>query len=105
MDNYYLKQLGRRKTYVVISQYILGILIFFVAFRINDLLHNIDVPNLFWICLVLNFVITVQSVAVDGWAVNIAKKSEYSMMTAVKLISDKIGIIVSNNLLVWFNNK
>lgn len=88
MDNYYIKQLGRRKTYVVTSQYILGILIFITAFKINDLLHNIDVPNLFWICLVLNFIITIQCVAVDGWSVNIAKKSEYSMMTAVKLISD-----------------
>lgn len=78
LDCIYWGKLGRRKSWLVPTQYLIGILMIFLSHCVDDLLGNGgSEPNIQLLVLsffFLNFLAATQDIAVDGWALTMLKR-------------------------------
>ena len=80
VDAVYLKSFGRRKSWLVPVQYLIGTFMMLLSTRIKDLMGegesggpvNILVLTAVFFCL--NFLAATQDIAVDGWALTMLSK-------------------------------
>lgn len=78
LDCVYWQKLGRRKTWLVPTQYSIGILMLFLSRYVNDLLGSngtepkMELLVLSFFCL--NFLAATQDIVVDGWALTMLKR-------------------------------
>lgn len=78
LDCLYWRKLGRRKTWLVPTQYLIGLLMLALSWNVNDLLGNkggdpkMELLALSFFCL--NFLAATQDIAVDGWALTMLKR-------------------------------
>ena len=81
LDCVYWDKMGRRKSWLVPTQYLIGILMLFLSFYVNDLLGGngtepkMELLALSFFCL--NFLAATQDIAVDGWALTMLKRYHY----------------------------
>lgn len=78
VDALFWPEFGRRKTWLVPVQYILGIVMIIMSSSITDWLGSEDVaPSMMYLTisfLFLNFLAATQDIAVDGWALTMLKR-------------------------------
>ena len=76
VDALYFQWFGRRKTWMVPTQYLIGIFMLFLSNHIDELLGTeadaeegrINIVTLTFVFFCLNFLAATQDIAVDGWA-------------------------------------
>lgn len=56
MDTYYIKALGKRKTYLVIISFIHFIMLFAVSFYINDWVEEENIGTITLFAFIFNFI-------------------------------------------------
>ncbi|KAG0718846.1 Acetyl-coenzyme A transporter 1 [Chionoecetes opilio] len=76
VDSVFLKQMGRRKSWLVPAQYLIGGFMLVLSSYVKDLLgegddHVPNVPVITSVFFALNFLAATQDIAVDGWALTI----------------------------------
>ena len=79
VDSVYFKRLGRRKSWMVPCQYLIGIFLLVVSYFTPEILGRDGhaAPNVFLlmgIFLPLNFLAATQDIAVDGWALTMLSR-------------------------------
>lgn len=75
VDALYLSRVGRRKTWLVPAQYLLGIGMLLLSFRVDSWLgEEPDMVPLTMAFFALNFLAATQDIAVDGWALTMLKR-------------------------------
>jgi len=87
VDSVYLPAFGRRKSWLVPTQYLIGIFMFMLSCSSSvdeitkpavdgtaDTTVNIDIPLLTGMFFVLNFLAATQDIAVDGWALTMLSR-------------------------------
>jgi len=79
VDSVYLKTIGRRKSWLVPSQYLIGFAMLFLSTSINAILGegSDEHPNITLITSIffaLNFLAATQDIAVDGWALTMLSR-------------------------------
>ncbi|RTG81701.1 MFS transporter, PAT family, solute carrier family 33 (acetyl-CoA transporter), member 1 [Schistosoma bovis] len=88
VDSIYVNFIGRRKTWLIITQYAIGIELIVLASRIDDLFgrdpnkaysqlgshHPVAIIPLTIAFFILTFLTATQDVAVDGWALTLLSK-------------------------------
>ena len=81
VDSLYLKWFGRRKSWMVPTQYLIGIFMLVLSTRIDDLLGTemeeagkVDIKTLTVVFFCLNFLAATQDIAVDGWALTMLSR-------------------------------
>jgi len=73
VDSIYSERFGRRKTWLVPMQYLLGVFMFVLSQNIDVLLEqNINLLTGVFFCL--NFLAATQDIAVDGWALTMLSR-------------------------------
>eukprot|EP00039_Didymoeca_costata_P026862 m.16847 g.16847 ORF g.16847 m.16847 type:complete len:559 (+) comp5822_c0_seq1:191-1867(+) len=106
VDSIYSKKIGRRKSWLVPMQLMIGITLFYVAFRMPDWLGEGDeglkpqVLPLTMVFFFLYFCCATQDIAVDGWALTMLKKRNVGYASTVNTIGQTLGYMESFVLLM-----
>ena len=78
VDSLYLSRFGRRKTWLLPTQYLIGIFMLVLSSRIKAIMGGgeggVDVFYLTCIFFMLNFLAATQDIAVDGWALTMLSR-------------------------------
>lgn len=77
VDAFYAKCIGRRKSWLIPLQLLMGLLILYMASNIDNWLPESGKPNmktLIIVVFVINMLSATQDIVVDGWALTMLKK-------------------------------
>jgi len=81
VDSLYINWFGRRKTWLVPTQYLIGVFMLVLSTRIDALLGkeadseaHVDILTLTAVFFCLNFLAATQDIAVDGWALTMLQR-------------------------------
>lgn len=93
VDFTYLPSFGRRKSWIVPVQFVLGSMLVLVAGSVESLLNN--VYALTGVFFVLYFLAATQDIAVDGWALTMLSPENVALASTCNSLGLKIGFFMS----------
>ncbi|KAI1283168.1 Acetyl-coenzyme A transporter 1 [Halotydeus destructor] len=115
VDSLYSSKFGRRKSWLVPVQYLIGLFMMVLSWSINDLLsldkHGqppkmadgsaavqlpIDIYTLTGVFLSLNFLAATQDIAVDGWALTMLKRRNVGYASTCNTVGQTAGYFLGN---------
>lgn len=78
IDSCYSARFGRRKTWLIPTQYAIGAMLLYISFHVEDWMGSKTKPtNIFMLgsmLFTLTFLVSVQDVSLDGWALTILNR-------------------------------
>ncbi|CAH8435911.1 unnamed protein product [Schistosoma turkestanicum] len=109
IDSIYSTHIGRRKTWLIPTQYAIGIELIILANYINHWLgrdpnnpwsplgthHSIDIISLTIAFFGLTFLAATQDIAVDGWAISILSKKNLGWASTCNVVGQTIGYVTA----------
>lgn len=104
-DIYFLKNFGKRKTYIVPSQYVLSFLFFILSFFIQDLINQKNVVTLCIIGFLMILINSIQDVSVDGWNLTLLRNENLSWGAVSQTVGQTLGIILGGNVVILLSEK
>ena len=99
VDSLYWEQFGRRKSWLIPVQYLIGIFMIFISFKIEGFLNSSDGPQMTLITIIflaLNFLAATQDIAVDGWALTMLKPSNVGYASTCNSVGQTAGYFLGN---------
>ncbi|CAG0891145.1 unnamed protein product, partial [Darwinula stevensoni] len=98
VDSLFFARMGRRKTWLVPTQYLLGIGMLLLSYHVDDLLGEDDNPEtkprvaaLTAAFFSLNFLAATQDIAVDGWALTMLKRENVGYASTCNSVGQTTG--------------
>lgn len=106
VDSIYWKEFGRRKSWIVPLQFILGILMMYIGWIVDDLLEKEVVPIMFLagIFTLMVFLCATQDIAVDGWAISLLTEENKTYASTAQTIGLNAGFFLSFTVFLAFNS-
>lgn len=99
VDAIYSTRIGRRKTWLIPTQYLIGIFMLLLSSNINKwLTDNGTEPDIFILTVLfflLNFLAATQDIAVDGWALTMLKKKNVGHASTCNSVGQTTGFFLS----------
>jgi len=92
VDSLYLSSFGRRKTWLVPVQYLIGLTMFVLSLKVEDYLG--ETPNvtiLTGMFFFLNFLAATQDIAVDGWALTMLQRHNVGYASTCNSVGQTAG--------------
>lgn len=78
VDALFIKRFGRRKSWLVPIQFLVGILLFSFSHKVDEVINKgnskSDIMILTGVFLLFTFLAATQDVALDGWALSMLSK-------------------------------
>ena len=71
VDSYYITKIGKRKTWVMLTQTLSVFILLFMSAKIEEILSAKRIYFLSFLSFALMFLISTQDIAVDGWALSL----------------------------------
>ena len=112
VDSMYITALGRRKTWLVPVQYLLGLFMIALSYNIDYLLgsndgndSSVDIETLTIIFFILNFLAATQDIAVDGWALTILSKGKVGHASTCNSVGQTAGYFIGNVVFLALESK
>lgn len=99
IDALYINSIGRRKSWLLPLQLLLGVAFFYMAINMDEWLPEIGKPNLTMIVrmvFVVNFLSATQDIAVDGWSLTVLKKKNISYASVCPSVGVPIGMFTGS---------
>lgn len=103
VDALYLSRFGRRKSWLVPTQYLLGLFMLFLSQKVDSLLqsdegHGPDVLTLTAVFFMLAFLAATQDIAVDGWALTMLSRENVGYASTCNSVGQTAGYFLGNVL-------
>lgn len=103
VDALYLSRFGRRKSWLVPTQYLLGLFMLCLSFTVDSLLesnggHGPDVLTLTLMFFMLAFLAATQDIAVDGWALTMLSRENVGYASTCNSVGQTAGYFLGNVL-------
>ncbi|XP_062329064.1 acetyl-coenzyme A transporter 1 [Osmerus eperlanus] len=103
VDALYLSKFGRRKSWLVPTQYLLGFFMLWLSFTVDSLLqsdasHGPDVLTLTVVFFMLAFLAATQDIAVDGWALTMLSRENVGYASTCNSVGQTAGYFLGNVL-------
>ncbi|CAI6347969.1 unnamed protein product [Macrosiphum euphorbiae] len=95
IDALYINSIGRRKSWLLPLQLLLGVALFYMSINMDNWLPETGRPNLIMIVrmiFVINFLSATQDIAVDGWSLTVLKKKNVGYASVCPSIGVPIGM-------------
>ncbi|XP_001950715.1 acetyl-coenzyme A transporter 1 [Acyrthosiphon pisum] len=108
VDALYVQKFGRRKSWLIPVQYLIGAILIYTASDIENLLPETgkpDVTMLVYIFFMINFLAATQDIAVDGWALTMLKKNNVGYASTCNASGQTLGSMVGSMVLVLFTSE
>ena len=95
VDAWYCSTFGRRKSWLIPTQYLIGIFMLFLSAHVNRWLGSEDsspnIPFLTVIFFLMNFLGATQDIAVDGWALTMLKRCNVGHASTCNSVGQTAG--------------
>lgn len=104
LDVFYIHSLGKRRTYLLISNYILSILLFLGSFYIEEWISQKEIYTLMYFGFVCIFLLALQDIAADGLGSDVFQGDQSIYASLSQNIGINIGMIISSYVLVQLNS-
>ncbi|XP_053357151.1 acetyl-coenzyme A transporter 1 [Clarias gariepinus] len=103
VDSVYVKRFGRRKSWLVPTQYLLGLFMLGLSFTVDSLLQTDgpggpDVITLTAVFFLLAFLAATQDIAVDGWALTMLSRENVGYASTCNSVGQTAGYFLGNVL-------
>uniref|UniRef100_A0A672MXK5 Solute carrier family 33 member 1 n=1 Tax=Sinocyclocheilus grahami TaxID=75366 RepID=A0A672MXK5_SINGR len=103
VDSLYLRQFGRRKSWLVPTQYLLGLFMLYLSVTVDAMLQTDgqsgpDVIALTAVFFVLAFLAATQDIAVDGWALTMLSRENVGYASTCNSVGQTAGYFLGNVL-------
>lgn len=106
VDSFYFASIGRRKSWIIPTQVLSGILMVSLSYYIEDMILSAEYINLltFYIFALILLYAT-QDIAVDGWAVELLHAENKALASMCQSIGLTIGFFISFTCFLALNSK
>ncbi|XP_026087080.1 acetyl-coenzyme A transporter 1-like [Carassius auratus] len=103
VDSLYLRQFGRRKSWLVPTQYLLGLFMLYLSVTVDAMLQTEgqsgpDVITLTAVFFMLAFLAATQDIAVDGWALTMLSRENVGYASTCNSVGQTAGYFLGNVL-------
>ncbi|XP_056467749.1 acetyl-coenzyme A transporter 1 [Gadus chalcogrammus] len=103
VDALYFSRFGRRKSWLVPTQYLLGLFMIYLSVTVDSLLqsddsHGPDVVTLTAVFFMLSFLAATQDIAVDGWALTMLSRENVGYASTCNSVGQTAGYFLGNVL-------
>ncbi|KAM9853626.1 acetyl-coenzyme A transporter 1 isoform 1-T2 [Aulostomus maculatus] len=101
VDALYFRKFGRRKSWLVPTQYLLGFFMLYLSTFVNSLLQREGGPNivvLTGVFFMLAFLAATQDIAVDGWALTMLSRENVGYASTCNSVGQTAGYFLGNVL-------
>ncbi|KAK6296238.1 hypothetical protein J4Q44_G00339510 [Coregonus suidteri] len=103
VDALYLTRFGRRKSWLVPTQYLLGLFMLYLSVTVDTLLESDegrgpDVVTLTVVFFMLAFLAATQDIAVDGWALTMLSRENVGYASTCNSVGQTAGYFLGNVL-------
>ncbi|XP_001944982.1 acetyl-coenzyme A transporter 1 [Acyrthosiphon pisum] len=105
VDALYIQRIGRRKSWLIPVQYLMGTCFLYMANDIDDLLPNTGTPNIMVLmCMffISNFLAATQDIVVDSWALTMLKKNNVGHASTCNTTGQAIGVMLGSVFPILF---
>ncbi|CAJ0606880.1 unnamed protein product [Cylicocyclus nassatus] len=106
VDSVYWKRIGRRKSWMVPCQYLIGVFMLVLSFKVSYVMGDgteetvaDQGPNVLFLMLIflpLNFLAATQDIAVDGWALTILSRKNVGYASTCNAVGQTAGYFLGN---------
>uniref|UniRef100_A0A8D8WK14 Acetyl-coenzyme A transporter 1 n=1 Tax=Cacopsylla melanoneura TaxID=428564 RepID=A0A8D8WK14_9HEMI len=106
VDSMYNPRIGRRKTWLIPTQYLIGLFMLVLSYHINDWLEQgtPNIPFLTFVFFCLNFLAATQDIAVDGWALTMLKRVNVSHASTCNSVGQTAGYFLGYVVFMAFDS-
>lgn len=98
VDSLYWNKWGKRKSWLIPTQYLLGIFMIFLSSHVNQWLavdgDELNVAALTAVFFLLNFLAATQDIAVDGWALTMLKRCNVGHASTCNSVGQTAGFFL-----------
>lgn len=103
VDSVYVKRFGRRKSWLIPTQYLLGLFMLGLSFTVDSLLQTSgpggpSVISLTAVFFILAFLAATQDIAVDGWALTMLSRENVGYASTCNSVGQTAGYFLGNVL-------
>ncbi|TFK36781.1 acetyl-coenzyme A transporter 1-domain-containing protein [Crucibulum laeve] len=107
VDSVFFKSVGRRKSWIVPMQFIVGTLMLYISLNVQKLLDDPgnNVGELTFIFTLLVSLSATQDIAVDGWALTLLSQDCLSYASTCQTIGLNTGFFASFTVFLAFNSE
>ncbi|KAI0062645.1 hypothetical protein BV25DRAFT_1915799 [Artomyces pyxidatus] len=107
VDSVFLPSLGRRKSWIIPMQTIIGTLMLSISFRVEDLMNNAPdhVFALTFVFTSLVMIAATQDIAVDGWALTLLSQENLGYASTCQTIGLNTGYFASFTVFLALNSE
>ncbi|XP_058586279.1 acetyl-coenzyme A transporter 1 isoform X3 [Neofelis nebulosa] len=103
VDAVYFRNFGRRKSWLVPTQYILGLFMIYLSTQVDHLLGNTDgrTPDVIALTVtffLFEFLAATQDIAVDGWALTMLSRENVGYASTCNSVGQTAGYFLGNVL-------
>lgn len=108
VDSIYSRKFGRRKSWLIPTQYCIGFTMVFLSFFIDSLMGGGDIPpNVVLLTVLfffLHFLTATQDIAVDGWALTMLSKENVGLASTCNSVGQTAGFFFSYTFFLAFHS-
>jgi hypothetical protein len=106
VDSTYFKSFGRRKSWIVPLQFILGMSLMYIGKYIDPILDSEEIPVtlLAVVFTLMVFLCATQDIAVDGWALSLLTDANKTYASTAQTIGLNSGYFLSFTVFLAFNS-
>uniref|UniRef100_A0AC35U5D7 Acetyl-coenzyme A transporter 1 n=1 Tax=Rhabditophanes sp. KR3021 TaxID=114890 RepID=A0AC35U5D7_9BILA len=112
VDSIWIRKIGRRKTWLLPTQFLISLYLFGLSYSINDLLPHSETTNiaasikiLTFVFLPLNFLAATQDIAVDGWALTMLSRKNVGYASTCNVIGQHAGVFFGHNVFLFLSSE
>lgn len=109
VDSIYSRSFGRRKTWLIPTQYVIGLTMIFISYIVDDLMGNGSrAPSV--MCLTLLFFLltlfaATQDIAVDGWALTMLSRENVGYASTCNSVGQTAGYFLGYTIFLALESK
>ncbi|XP_055952925.1 acetyl-coenzyme A transporter 1-like isoform X2 [Argiope bruennichi] len=100
VDSLYWRRLGRRKTWLIPTQYLIGLFMIILSTSVSSLLgDDVNGPNVLLLTIIffcMNFLAATQDIAVDGWALTMLSRQNVGYASICNTVGQTAGYFLGN---------
>ena len=104
IDVFYVRWLGRRRTWLLPTQLILGTTFIILSFYFESLLTHMRVTTLTIIFSFIIFLTATQDICVDGWALTLFGSSNVIWQSISQMVGHPLGGFLGSSILLTFES-
>lgn len=104
IDVFYIRRFGRRQTWLLPIQLVLGIVLIVLSYFIDSLINGLRIASLTIFVFFVIFLTASQDVCVDGWALTLFSTSNVVWQSTSQTIGQTFGRFLGQSFLLTFES-